>query len=98
MTLVGGCVPWVRATVNGANVPAIEKFIVDYTPVTADADDLDENPLFVKRKEVRLRLRIMPATSYATSWPSYDAVSANLALPRHPPHCRPWCTELNTLV
>jgi hypothetical protein len=60
MTLVGGCVPWVRATVNGANVPAIEKFIVDYTPVTADADDLDENPLYVKRKEVRLRLRVMP--------------------------------------
>mmetsp|Transcript_19454 Transcript_19454/g.48653 ORF Transcript_19454/g.48653 Transcript_19454/m.48653 type:complete len:157 (+) Transcript_19454:229-699(+) len=43
-----------KATVAGANVPQIEKLITDYTPVTADADDLDENPMFVKSKEDKL--------------------------------------------
>ena len=40
-----------KATVNGANTPEIERLILDLTPNSADADDLDENPMYVRRKE-----------------------------------------------
>jgi thiol-disulfide isomerase/thioredoxin len=40
-----------KATVNGANMPLIEKYIVDYTPNVPEADDLEENPLYIRRKE-----------------------------------------------
>ena len=40
-----------KATVAGANMPAIEKYIVDYTPFGPDADDLEENPMLKRRRE-----------------------------------------------
>ena len=40
-----------KATVKGANTPEIERLIIDLTPTSADADDLDENPMYVRRKE-----------------------------------------------
>jgi len=40
-----------KATVKGANVPQLESLINEWTPTSADADDLEENPMFIKRKE-----------------------------------------------
>jgi len=40
-----------KATVKGANTPEFERLVVELTPVTADTDDLDENPMYVRRKE-----------------------------------------------
>lgn len=40
-----------KATVRGANTPEIERLAIELTPNSADADDLDENPMFVRRKE-----------------------------------------------
>ena len=40
-----------KAVVEGANMPAIEKYIVDYTPFGPDADDLEENPMLKRRRE-----------------------------------------------
>ena len=36
---------------KGANTPEIERLSVELTPNSADADDLDENPMYVRRKE-----------------------------------------------
>ena len=43
--------PTRTATGAGANMPAIEKYIVDYTPFGPDADDLEENPMLKRRRE-----------------------------------------------
>jgi hypothetical protein len=43
--------PYTKATVKGANTPEIERLSVELTPNSADADDLDENPMYVRRKE-----------------------------------------------
>ena len=40
-----------KATVKGANVAAMKRYIVDYTPNVPEADDLEENPQLKKRKE-----------------------------------------------
>ena len=40
-----------KATVKGANVAAMKRYIVDYTPKVPEADDLEENPQLKKRKE-----------------------------------------------
>ena len=40
-----------KANVAGANMPAIEKYIVDYTPFGPEADDLEENPMLKRRQE-----------------------------------------------
>jgi thiol-disulfide isomerase/thioredoxin len=39
-----------KATVAGANMPLIEKYIVEYTPFGPDADDLEENPMLKRRR------------------------------------------------
>ena len=40
-----------KATIKGANIPEIERLIIDQTPTSADADDPEENPMYVRRKE-----------------------------------------------
>ena len=40
-----------KATVKGANVPQLEAVFLEWTPTSPDADDLEENPMFIKRKE-----------------------------------------------
>jgi|TARA_B100001142_G_scaffold108279_1_gene110216 hypothetical protein len=40
-----------KAVVEGANMPAIEKHVQAHTPNAPDADDLEENPMLIKRKE-----------------------------------------------
>mmetsp|Transcript_4925 Transcript_4925/g.13431 ORF Transcript_4925/g.13431 Transcript_4925/m.13431 type:complete len:159 (+) Transcript_4925:210-686(+) len=38
-----------KATVEGANTPALSQQIMTFTPANADMDDLEENPLYLAR-------------------------------------------------
>ena len=42
-----------KALVLGANMPAIEKYVVYYTPFGPETDDLEENPQLKRRREER---------------------------------------------
>jgi len=42
-----------KALVLGANMPAIEKYVIDYTPFGPETDDLEENPQLKRRREER---------------------------------------------
>ncbi|GMH34335.1 hypothetical protein BSKO_02169 [Bryopsis sp. KO-2023] len=40
-----------KQKVEGANTPSLKNFIMELTPMTADADELEENPLYLARRE-----------------------------------------------
>ena len=71
-----------KATVKGANVAAMKRYIVDYTPNVPEADDLEENPQLKNARRRRRRRRRGRRRSSPTSAAAIDPIPHRDESPR----------------